>query len=167
MPPFMNLPLTDQQDAPKPMNSSGRLLVERDCLVHYLPQNEAWRLPLADIRIIGEYTTNDGPYDDDYFFVFVTRHEWFEASFYAAGRDEVISALSSKLNHTLTTRLTFSTTSANCILWPKAMDGQPLFDYVPPNKARSLVGRLLQRVVPRTEMRFTEQTLQFLETASH
>ena len=68
-------------------------------LVEYLvPEGDAtWSLPVDKITLLAEYTTNEGPYLDDYFLVFVFRSadEWrFRvASFYAEGRDDVLASL--------------------------------------------------------------------------
>jgi len=45
-------------------------------------------MPIGDIRVIGEFTNDHGPAMDDYFLVFVTREQFFEAFFYANGLDE-------------------------------------------------------------------------------
>jgi len=59
-----------------------------------------WKLPMSAIRLIGEYTNSDGPYLDDYFFVFVLADgTWRQASFYAEGRDGFLSALGKPSAH--------------------------------------------------------------------
>ena len=56
-----------------------------------------WSLPISSTVLIAEYTTNEGPWCDDYFLVFVTIEKdtfyFHTASFYSAGRDETLAAL--------------------------------------------------------------------------
>src|SRR6478735_5383040 len=58
-----------------------------------------WTIPISAIRLIAEYTNSDGPWIDDYFFVFLTAPEdgWHEASFYAKGREATLRALEQKI----------------------------------------------------------------------
>ncbi|MFA5193828.1 MAG: hypothetical protein WC740_24220 [Verrucomicrobiia bacterium] len=77
---------------------SGELRCSED-VITYRSSAGDWSVPIAEIRIIGEYTNTDGPYIDDYFFVFLTAPEggWHQASFYAKGSDETLAALSRSL----------------------------------------------------------------------
>ena len=58
----------------------------------------AWTLPIAAIVLIAEFTTNEGPYVDDYVLTFVTveNRKALDAtcSFYAEGRDSALSEIS-------------------------------------------------------------------------
>jgi len=58
----------------------------------------AWTLPIAAIVLIAEFTTNEGPYVDDYFLTFVTVENGkalsATCSFYAEGRDSALSEIS-------------------------------------------------------------------------
>ena len=40
-------------------------------LITYHSAGADWSVPVADVRLIGEYTNSDGPYLDDYFMVFL------------------------------------------------------------------------------------------------
>jgi hypothetical protein len=104
-----------------------------------------WAIPIAGIRLIAEYTTSDGPWLDDYFFVFLTAAEggWHEASFYAEGREAALRELGSKIGARLDAGLCASTEYRTRILWPGAFRDQPLMDVVPAPKRtlwRKLVG---------------------------
>jgi hypothetical protein len=88
-----------------------------------------WDLHVVNIRIIGESTNQDGP-AIDYFLCFATGPDtWFEASFYANGRDAVLSALGEKLGTQLDLHLCNSTDFANRVLWPPSLVGKPMFQY--------------------------------------
>jgi hypothetical protein len=94
-----------------------------------------WDLPVSDVRIIGEATNQSGPLADDYFFCFATGPAmWREASFYAEGRDEFLSALGAKLGTPLKVGLCHSADLASRVLWPPSLAGEPMFrfDDIPP-----------------------------------
>jgi hypothetical protein len=92
----------------------------------------SWCFPQADVRIFGEYTTDNGPMIDDWFMVFVTStgHGWYEASVHADGADEFRKQLASALRtDDLHGELAASTEFASRIIWPVALRGQPLFQF--------------------------------------
>ncbi|MBC8095918.1 MAG: hypothetical protein H7Y43_08905 [Akkermansiaceae bacterium] len=143
---------------------SGHIKFECDTLVYTQLEREKWRVPIADIRVIGEFTNNEGPYGDDYFLVFITPDQQFEASFYAEGRDALLDALGHKLDYNLQTGLCNSTSLASRVLWPAHFAGHPLFDNVPEECAGNIFGRLRQRVLPRVQMQFTEEVRREFES---
>jgi len=62
-----------------------------------------WELAPTDIALIGEYTTANGPFVDDYFFAFVRDDgAVFQASFYAAGGNATLDALGATLGGRIT-----------------------------------------------------------------
>lgn len=114
---------------------SGELQYTNDT-ISYRAEHSTWSLPVSSIHLLAEYTDSNGPYIDDYFFVFMTAPEdgWHEASFYAKGRDELLSALSAKLGTSIECGLCNSTEYKTRILWPEHLKGQPLMDIIPPPK---------------------------------
>jgi hypothetical protein len=145
-------------------NQSGNIKLEGDTIVYTLPEPEVWRVSVSDIRVIGEFTNTDGPYADDYFFVFIARDQWFEASFYAEGRDALLAELGQRLGHKLQTGLCHSTSLASRVLWPARFEGHPLFDLVPEERAGRILGKLRQRVLPRVHMNFTDEVKREFES---
>jgi len=113
---------------------SGRIWLA-DGLIHYESQDYgSWSLPVADLRVLGEHTTDNGPMIDDWFLVFVTGSAagWQEASVYAEGADEFRKQLAGVLGaDSLDGELSASTDFASRILWPQTLRGQPLFHYSP------------------------------------
>src|SRR4051794_26017651 len=76
------------------MRDSGRIELDGDRIRYRSAVYGTWDLQVADVRIVGETTNQDGPGVDDYFLCFATGlRMWYEASFYAAGRDELLSKL--------------------------------------------------------------------------
>ncbi len=124
-------------------NHSGELRCGAGVITYHSPAGD-WSVPIADVRLIAEYTNSDGPYVDDYFFVFLTAPEggWHQASFYAKGRDEALAALSRTIGAPLECRLCDSTEYKTRIMWPPNLKDQELMEVLPPKK-RSLWQKLL------------------------
>jgi hypothetical protein len=89
----------------------------------------AWRIPIAAMLLIGEYTNDEGPQRDDYFIDFWSLEEdtfyHSKVTFYAAGRDAAFVALAKHLETDLTFGLTGSTEWASRIMWPPELAGHP------------------------------------------
>ncbi len=116
-----------------PEEASGEIECLDDTLV-YRSGLGNWSLPISSIRLVAEYTNSDGPFLDDYFFVFLTAPEdgWHQASFYAKGRDAALTTLGRKLGSTLQTGLCNSTEYRTRIMWPEKVRDQPLMDVIEP-----------------------------------
>ncbi len=100
----------------------------------------SWEVHVADIAVIGEYTTNDGPWLDDYFFVFVERDGTVrEASFYADGRDRTLAALGDAVGERLLPGLSAASDWHSRVLWPPRLADSELFslDRFPEREAPS------------------------------
>ena len=109
-----------------------------------------WRITLAEVKVIGEYTNADGPYADDYFLILVVRRDLplYYLSMCAEGMDEFIKDLEASLGSSLTLELVSSTSLDSNIVWPPAMTGRKLFEIAPVRRT-SLWGRLRQRMFPQ------------------
>jgi hypothetical protein len=87
----------------------------------------AARIPLADIALIGEYTTQSGPFAEDYFVLIhdVQDRVWEIGA--DEGAFEALEILSSAWSIPIKPELIFSTDFRSRILFPTAMLGRPLF----------------------------------------
>ena len=145
---------------------SGKLTFEDGEIRYDSTTFASWRLRLADIRVIGEATNDSGPQQDDYFLCFACdAQRWFEASFYAAGRDELLSALEEQLSTPMLLQLAGSTDYASRILWPANLTGEPMFDYeeIPPT---GLWNRIKSLNLPQVKQSFSQAVLQVLRADS-
>jgi hypothetical protein len=118
----LRIPTTD--------NMSG-IIELIDGMVKYKSWNYgAWELPLSEIKVIGEYTNQNGPFADDYFYVFITNlEEWHEASFYADGRDSFFRKLGAELHQELHGTLVASADFNSNIIWPTSLAGKEMFEF--------------------------------------
>ena len=138
--------------------SHGKLGIFGDDIAYYHAGGASWRIPLAEVRVIGEYTNENGP-AGDYFFGFVTQDRWYEASFYAEGAHEFLEELGERLGFELTLYLNNSTTFASRILWPEHLAGRDFLDHSPPTPAKNWIRRCMQRLFPTIESRLTDEVL--------
>lgn len=147
-------------------NTSGQISLENEAIVYSIPEKTVWRIPVADVRVIGEFTTANGPYVDDYFFVFVTadKSSWNCASFYAEGRIKFLGELSQKLGRKLECGLCNSTSVRSRVIWPSNLDGHPLFEFALEKPAEDLLGKIRQIVLPKKISQYTAEVSEAIET---
>ena len=136
-------------------NSSGRIWIESEVL-KYECVGSGWQVRISDIKVIGEHTDDHGPYVDDYFFVFLTQRQTYEASFYAEGRDEVLTELSRALGRQLSCELVRITEFQSRVMWPADLEGQPLFDFVPKPRSGRVWARFKNALLPQVEYHLVE-----------
>ena len=131
--------------------------MENETIVYSTPEKTLWRLPIAEVRVIGEFTTANGPYVDDYFFLFVTTDvsKWYCSSFYAIGRDKFLTELGQKLGHKLECGLCNSTKFKSRIMWPPNLEGHSVFESVPETPATNFLGKVRQKFLPKVQNQLT------------
>ena len=122
------------------------LLELHDGNIRYRIDGETvWELPVSSIRVVGEATNDSGPFLDDYFFCFATDADtWYEASFYANGRDEFLKAFAAIVECELALKLMASTDFESNVLWPPHLAGGRMFLYKPALPT-TWIGRLVGR----------------------
>ena len=106
-----------------------------------------WKFPISCLVLIGEYTTNEGPYKDDYFIEFVTVEDgktfFSKISFYAEGRDQAFAILEKILSQPLILELYASTDWNSRVVWPPALSGRPFLRRTKPTSIfRAFMHRL-------------------------
>ena len=115
-----------------PNPKSGVLSIVDSTLIYASPDYGNWQIPISEVVAFGEYTTDNGPWIDDWFMVFVTRNfNWVEASNYCTGYDEVRDCLAKHWGvDNLSGSLALNTDFGSRAIWPSKIAGQPLFDFV-------------------------------------
>lgn len=116
----------------KPNPKSGLLSVDGPTLSYASPDYGNWQIPVSEIIAFGAYTTDNGPYIDDWFMVFVTQDfNWVEASNYCGGSAAVRDELARRWGvESLYGKLWGHTEFASRVIWPLALADQPLFEFV-------------------------------------
>jgi len=135
---------------------SGKLLLDGGYVRYSLDDSAQWELPISSIRVIGEATNQNGPFLDDYFLCFAVGPDcWYEASFYAEGREQFLISLASRLGHPLVLRLVCSADFDSSVLWPPHLAGRPMFSFTPVQPTTwlgRLIGPLRNRQTFSTEV---------------
>jgi hypothetical protein len=129
--------------SPRQRNSSCRpaIRLTGQQIVH---GPERWGVALDDLRIIGEFTTPDGPLLDDYFICFVAVDgATLAAPIDADGCRETLAELGQRLGLALEPGLVNSTEYASRILWPAELRGEALFEFRPSAARGWLAGLIL------------------------
>jgi hypothetical protein len=90
-----------------------------------------WRLKSENIALVAEYTTNEGPFGDDWFLVFAVANKipYFMTCsvYYSNGRDEALDFLRTRF--AIEPKLTSSTECKSVVLWPKEIEGASLIEF--------------------------------------
>ena len=90
---------------------------------------ELARISISDIKLIGEYTTANGPFVDDWFIVFMTSAEkWIQISEYTAGMQEVLKELSTLFKAEIVGSLFASISWKTNVIWPAGIEGAEMWD---------------------------------------
>jgi hypothetical protein len=110
-------------------NMSGVVVLEEDVIKWMYDGELLLSIKLADIAVIGEYTTAAGPWMDDWFIVFVKKDATFyQIPFYAEGREELIHFLNAELvPNPFIGMLVNSTRWTSIVNYPDAIKAKPLF----------------------------------------
>jgi hypothetical protein len=116
-----------------------------------------WRVPISHVGVIGEFLSQAGRRRSEHFIVFMTREEWFKAPYQAEGRDVFLAELGLRLNHTLRCELFNATNFSSRVIWPAHLEGRPLFDLIPEQRAENVVTRVRQLLLQKVDMRFTDE----------
>lgn len=107
---------------------SGRTYIKDEEIIWDSDQGIISQIPIKSIKIIGEYTTNVGPVQDDWFYVFILDAKDFrQISAYATGTEEMLNEVGQKINSDVHGQLAASTDWKTNILWPTTLRGQELF----------------------------------------
>ena len=112
-----------------------------------------WSLPIASIILVAEYTTNEGPWADDWFLTFVTLEDgrlYFSTCSVSAGIEEAMSILQERLGSLIPLQLLGSTEWRSRVAWPTRIAGNDYFTLteVP---AKTLAEKLKKKLLGATQ----------------
>ena len=80
------------------------------------------------IKVIGEFTTADGPYADDWFLTFITQKDWIEIPMYTDGMTNFLTDLGKILKADLNAKLTNSADWKTRIMYPNEFKEKELYE---------------------------------------
>lgn len=90
-----------------------------------------WTLSIDTLKVIGEYTTQEGPFVEDHFLVFVDiENKLYEIPVAADGLTEVLNKISLLIKYELKISLYFSTEFKSRVIYPEILKDEDLFTFV-------------------------------------
>lgn len=124
---------------------SGRVLIKDNELIWQdIAGKEIGKIPLDKVKVIAEYTTSDGPYVDDWFYLFIlSQTDLRQISAYATNINAVLESLSSKYNCDIVGHLAHSATFDSNVLWPKGLSGTKVYEVLAKQKPTTIWERLM------------------------
>lgn len=131
----------------RPEKVNHSLVLQGRELSYAGPGRGAWSIDVSDLVAIGELTTQDGPFEDDHFLVFVPRNQaWREVALDVVGVSDTLADLSKELGEKLELSLANSTDFSSRVLWPPELRDAPLFSFVT-RRGETFRGRLREKIV--------------------
>jgi hypothetical protein len=106
-----------------------KLYIKNDTI--YLKHNTITlvEIPIAEIKMIGEYTNDKGPFQDDWYVSFYYgENEYFEFSMNTNEIMDMLSNLGKRLNSEIIPSLFSSTDWKSQILFPQKYKGNPIWE---------------------------------------
>ena len=129
------------------MDQHAKLEIVAETVLATWNGSPLWKLPIPALVLIGEYTTNEGPYKDNYFIEFVSVEDgeafFSRVSCYAEGLEQAFSGLEKTLGQPLLLELYASTDWNSRVVWPPALSGKP---FLSPTQATSTFKAVMQRL---------------------
>lgn len=150
--------------------ATGRMWIDGEYVRNRSRQFGDWDLRIADLRLVGESTTDQGPFVDDWMLILaVDGSNWYEASMYVPNVEEGVTAweaLGRAMGATLLPGLAGSADYASRILWPADMEGKPVFIYEddPPVTWLDRMWRALGGGASSNTQTWTEEVSAFLRS---
>jgi hypothetical protein len=122
--------LSNKEIDAKVERQSGKVLIQNDVLIWQDSEGKLiGEIPLDKVKVIGEYTTSDGPLVDDWFYLFIlSQTDLRQVSAYATTLSSVLESISLRYNCEIVGHLSHSTTFQSNILWPSQLKGQKVYD---------------------------------------
>lgn len=139
------------------MAHNGHLIYDREH-VGFLSRNHAgWSLPVEEISVIGEVTTDRNIWHEPWSIVFVARggEQFFTAPMNCVGRDAVCGRLAKKFGQPIGFVLESAHDYRSVVAWPPELKGEALFDFKR-ERGETLRDQILFRLFPKIRMTITE-----------
>ena len=144
------------------LSGTKSLRIEGTNVVYEPDVGRGWQFALSDLRLIGEWTTDQGPYVDDYFYGFAVGrpHRFYKAPLGA--NTSIVYELATALGQPLTSALGNSTDYRSRVIWPPALEGRDLFVYSPEARPSGVLNRLKDLAVPLIQSQLTDEVMEYL-----
>ena len=111
-------------------HESGSIVLKEDRVIRTFKGEVLDEIPVSEIRVIGEFTTANGPFIDDWFVTIATKDDWYELSMYMVGWEKLLEELSEIFDVQLQYKLTGSTEWKTRVMYPRELAEKELYDWV-------------------------------------
>lgn len=140
------------------------VIVEEGFVRYQSSSETVWAFAVKDLSLIGEWTDDHGPWQDDYFYFFLAGvpAQVFEVPMYANPR--LMEELGQALGVSLECRLVNSTTFSSRVIWPRELEGHDLFKYSPERRPSGLWNRIEDRSLPLAHSELTDEVLVYVRS---
>ncbi|MBC6113148.1 hypothetical protein ACFOG5_19600 [Pedobacter fastidiosus] len=98
-------------------------------------------IPVEEIKAIGEFTTAEGPFLDDWFITLITKNRCYDISMNINGIDDLLINLEMVFRIKLSCQLTNSTSWKTRIMYPEKLEEKELYINVR-EKSKSFLKRI-------------------------
>lgn len=146
-----------------PVSDRGQLALDAESVTYTRNREIVWALPLHRLRVIGEYTNDNGPAFDDYFIVFVAAHPFELVIAPVEAEGSLLADMSDRLRCALSHTLTHRTDFASRILWPPELRDRPLFDFRKVARRPSTLSRVKDWLVPLIALEPTAEVRRYTD----
>ena len=108
---------------------SGRVYIDSGKIIWENQSERIGEIVISDIRLIGEYTTAEGPVLDDWFIVFfMSKDDCRQVSAYAKGIMDVLDQVGKSVGGQVLPGLAASAEWATRLIWPQEVEGKPMWN---------------------------------------
>ncbi|NLG76584.1 MAG: hypothetical protein GX535_10120 [Xanthomonadaceae bacterium] len=108
---------------------AASIVVDEESVAFFGPQDAHWRVPLAQIRAIGE--VRSGSLEDAHCLAILIDASgvWFQAPIRASGMEQSLQRLAVHCGAALVLGLDRAVTDSSRVLWPATLANEPLFEW--------------------------------------
>lgn len=103
------------------------LVLEHDALCYYGPQDARWRVPVASIRLLGEFRSSELEHGHYLAVVVDDSGAWLQCPCIAVGVGETLAELARRWDASLDLQLGASHDDTSRVLWPTDRAGREMF----------------------------------------
>ena len=108
---------------------AASIVVDEESVAFFGPQDAHWRVPLAQIRVIGE--VRSASLEDAHFLAILIDDSgvWFQAPVRASGMEQSLHRLADHCGAAFVLELDRAVTDSSRTLWPASLANEPLFEW--------------------------------------
>tara|TARA_B100001093_G_C26789377_1_gene998274 strand:- start:152 stop:598 length:447 start_codon:yes stop_codon:yes gene_type:complete len=124
---------------------------------------EKWTVLKSEIRLLGEYSIENGASEVDHFLFIAGSADYYEFPVLTKGLDIFLADLSNFLNFSLELKLHQNNSFDSSIIYPESLSGEPLFDFIE-SKRRGVLG-LVDSFIGSNEVKwsYSNDVLKYLK----